>query len=187
MTDSNSETDESKLDAVRALLDPSQVMLHALAHGISPHAVRTRLIEHVAGVPPETRREPEPDTDIFVGMSSQEGRRYTSSGMQMFGIGASGSSGLSALSHGMMTPSTAAVAAAAAAAAASASPVGSAAPITLHMPSQNAGAAAATTTTAAARQLRLLEGDHETPIVAHVRRPRRRGRGVTATQAARRS
>lgn len=55
MSDRSPQVDESKDEAARALFNQSHVMLYALSHGLSPHTVRQRLLDHVAGVPPVPR------------------------------------------------------------------------------------------------------------------------------------
>lgn len=87
MTDSSPQVDESKEDAARTLFEPSQVMLYALAHGISPHTVRTRLIDHVAGVPPKPQREVDKNADPFRNMSASQAGGSSSSSTSTFGAG----------------------------------------------------------------------------------------------------
>lgn len=63
MSERNPQLDESRDEAARALFNPSHVMLYALSHSISPHTVRTRLLDHIAGAPPVPR--PKSPVDPF--------------------------------------------------------------------------------------------------------------------------
>lgn len=63
MSERNPQLDESRDEAARALFNPSHVMLYALSHSLSPHTVRTRLLDHIAGAPPVPR--PKSPVDPF--------------------------------------------------------------------------------------------------------------------------
>lgn len=69
MSELSPQDEESKEDAARALFNPSHVMLHALSHSLTPHTVRTRLLQHVAGVPPDPR--PKSPIDPYKSLNSQ--------------------------------------------------------------------------------------------------------------------
>lgn len=157
MAESSPQADESKEDAARTLFEPSQVMLYALAHGLSPHTVRTRLIDHVAGVPPEPQHEPNKEADPFRNMSASQIGGSSSSSGAMLGMGAPATPGAGRGIGG----ATGAIS-------------------SFSSPMSMSAAAATSATAPVPIASRLLELNFElgagTPILARVRRPRRRTR-----------
>lgn len=106
MSERNPQLDESRDEAARALFNPSHVMLYALSHSLSPHTVRTRLLDHIAGAPPVPR--PKSPVDPFrnssMPSSSSSGMPASSSGHH----GGAGSANTSGTGGTGVTPTAAA-------------------------------------------------------------------------------